>query len=117
MKRQTITDACHYTFPAASHVYQDRSFQGYTDNQLTIHQPKKKPKHGTLTDEERAENTRISPVRIIIEHFIRSVKRYRIIAEKIRIHCGDICDIIMQVCCGLHNFLNTQRKSKRCDKA
>lgn len=114
---KAIADACAYLFPPMSTVYQDRGFQGYTNDNVMLYQPKKKPKNGTLTDEEKAENTRISRIRIIIEHVIRSVKRYRIVAEKIRIHCGDIRDRVMQVCCGLHNFLNTQRKLNRNNKA
>jgi hypothetical protein len=47
-------------------------------------QPKKKPRNGTLTPQEKEENRRISSVRVRIEHVIGDIKRYRIIHDIIR---------------------------------
>ena len=107
---KAITDESGYTFPDNSTVYQDRGFEGYTCNGVNIQQPKKKPKSGTLTSDEKLENQRISRIRVKIEHIIRSVKRYRIVSEKIRIYCDEFRDSVMETCCGLHNFLNKRKR-------
>lgn len=63
-----------------------------------------------MTAAEKAENKRISRIRIKIEHIIRSVKRFRVVSDTIRIYCDDFRDDVMYTCCELHNFLN-RRKS------
>ena len=102
-------DESRYTFPAGSHLYQDTGFQGFTPPDVIIIQPKKKPRGGELTLVEKEENRRISSIRVFIEHVIGSVKRYRVVKEKIRLWKGNIRDKIMETCCGLHNFRITFR--------
>lgn len=46
--------------------------------------PKKKPKGGELTDEEKAENRRISRERILIENINAKIKVFKITASKYR---------------------------------
>jgi len=104
MHDKRLADESGYFLPSESVLYQDTGFQGFSLPDVTIVQPKKKPRGGALTDEEKAENRRISSIRVRIEHIIGSVKRYRMIAERIRISCADMRDMIMEVCCGLHNF-------------
>lgn len=99
-----LADEADYTLPPGSVLYQDTGFQGFSLPDVTLVQPKKKPRGMSLTDGEKAENRRISSIRIRIEHVIGSVKRYRIIAERIRIPCPDMRDRVMEICCGLHNF-------------
>jgi hypothetical protein len=79
-------------------------FQGFVLADVTIVQPKKKPRGGELTPPEKANNHRISSIRIRIEHAIGGVKRYRIVKDKIRLLKDSIRDTIMETCCGLHNF-------------
>ncbi len=74
-----IADLEGYTVPEGTYVYQDTGFQGWTCDGAQIMQPKKKPRGGVLTDEEKTKNREISSVRIRIEHVIGSVKRYRIV--------------------------------------
>ncbi len=83
---------------------QDTGFQGFGPKGITILQPKKKPRGGKLTDAEKAENRRISRIRVHIEHVISSVKRYRIVKDKLRQWREGIHDMVMETCCGLHNF-------------
>jgi hypothetical protein len=104
MHDKRLADESGYLLPPGSILYQDTGFQGFSLPDVTIVQPKKKPRGGALTDAEKAENRRISSIRVRIEHIIGSVKRYRMIAERIRIHCADMRDMIMEICCGLHNF-------------
>jgi DDE superfamily endonuclease len=63
-----------------------------------------KPRGGELTPPEKATNRRIASIRIRIEHAIGGVKRYRMVKDKIRLLKDVIRDIMMETCCGLHNF-------------
>jgi hypothetical protein len=93
-----------YRLPPGSYLYQDMGFQGFVLADVTIIQPKKKPRGGKLTPPEKATNRRISSIRIRIEHAIGGVKRYRIVKDKIRLLKDGIRDTVMETCCGLHNF-------------
>ena len=93
-----------YRLPPGSHLYQDLGFQGFVLANVTIIQPKKKPRGGELTLLEKAANRRISSIRIRIEHAIGGVKRYRIVKDEIRLLKDGLRDAIMETCCGLHNF-------------
>jgi hypothetical protein len=101
---KSLADLAGYTLPSGSCLYQDMGFQGFTLDGITIVQPKKKPRGGELTPQEKAANRSISSIRIRIEHAIGGVKRYRIVKDKLRLLKDGIRDIIMETCCGLHNF-------------
>jgi hypothetical protein len=73
---------------------------------------KKKPRNGTLTPQEKEENRRISSVRVHIEHVIGDIKRYRIIHDIIRFSCSEFRDMVMETCCGLHNFRIRLKRKK-----
>ena len=100
-----IADESGYILPDGSILYQDTGFQGFHLEGVTVVQPKKKPKGGSLTPEEKEENRRISSIRVHIEHVIGSVKRFAITRETIRLWCDVVRDKVMETCCGLHNFL------------
>ncbi len=51
------------TLPAGSLLYQDTGFQGYALAGTTIFQPKKKPRGGELTTDEKTQNRAISSIR------------------------------------------------------
>ena len=59
-----------YTVPIGSQLYQDTGFQGFKLSGVTIIQPKKRPKGGQLTAQEKATNRNISSIRIRVEHAI-----------------------------------------------
>jgi hypothetical protein len=67
-------------------------------------QPKKKPRNGTLTPQEKKEDWCLSSIRVRIEHVIGDIKRYRIIHDIIRFSCSEFRDTVMETCCELHNF-------------
>ncbi len=104
-----IADEAQYQLPEGSQLAQDTAFQGFSLPEVTILQPKKKPPKGSLTPEEKAENQRISAIRVHIEHSIGSVKIYRIVHDVIRHWCPWIRDQVMYICCGLHNLRLRQR--------
>ncbi len=99
-----IADQANYNLPEGSVLNQDKGFQGFNLEGVIIQQPKKKPRGGELTPEEKKENSRLSSIRIRVEHVICGVKRYRIIKEKMRVWRADFRDKVMETCCGLHNF-------------
>jgi DDE superfamily endonuclease len=93
-----------YHLPRGSYLYQDMGFQGFVLADVTILQPKRKPRGGELTPPEKALNRRIASIRIRIEHAIGGVKRYRIVKDKLRLLKDGIRDTLMETCCGLHNY-------------
>ncbi len=62
----------------------DTGYQGIQKLHGNSELPKKKSKTKPLTKEELKQNQRIASVRITVEHIIRDVKIFRIIAEKYR---------------------------------
>lgn len=90
--------------PEGSKLLQDTGFQGFDAGSVIIIQPKKKPRGGEPDEEEKEKNREISKIRIRIEHAISGVKRYRIVKDKIRNWKKGFRDIVMETCCGLHNF-------------
>ena len=99
-----IADEAGYAFPEGSTLYQDTGFQGFCPEGVFVVQPKKKPRGGKLTLDEKAQNHRISSIRIGVEHAIGGVKRYRIVKDKLRNWKQGFRDLVMETCCGLHNF-------------
>lgn len=99
-----IADEAQYRLPEGSVLGQDTGFQGFTLPEVIILQPKKKPRNGTLTEDEKAENRWISHIRVLVEHSIGGVKVYRIIHDVIRHWCPAIRDQVMEICCGLYNL-------------
>jgi hypothetical protein len=99
-----IADTTPYPLPEGSELLQDLGFQGFTLDGVQITQPYKKPRGKELTDEQKAENKSISHRRVRIEHIICSVKRCRIVKETIRLLKDTARDMVMAICCGLHNF-------------
>jgi hypothetical protein len=79
-------------------------FQGFTVAHIIIQQPTKKPRGGELTDAEKVDNQRIASEKMRIEHTMSSVKRCRIVKDKIRYWQGTLRDMVMEIACGLHNL-------------
>jgi hypothetical protein len=104
-----ICDAEELGFPADIGLCQDTGFQGYHPAGVHIYQPKKKPKGKELTPEEKEEHTLISSIRILIEHIIAGVKRCRIVKDVFRNTKLYFADQVMEITCGVHNFITTLR--------
>ena len=99
-----IADATPYPLPEGSELLQDLGFQGYTLEGVQIVQPHKKPRGGSLSEEQKVENKTIAGRRVRIEHIISSIKRCRILKEPIRLWKDTARDMVMAICVGLHNF-------------
>lgn len=66
--------------------------------------PIKKPKGQNLTAAQRAVNKEQAGERIVVEHAIGGMKRYRILSDRLRMHDLECYDDILSVCAGLWNF-------------
>ncbi len=99
-----IADQTPYPLPDGSELLQDLGFVGFTLAGVVITQPHKKPRGGELTEEQKAENRAIARRRVLIEHIICSIKRCRIVKDTIRLWKDTARDLVMAICCGLHNF-------------
>ncbi|MGH9878462.1 MAG: transposase family protein [Nitrososphaerales archaeon] len=66
--------------------------------------PNKKPKKQELTQEQKDENKLLASKRIVVEHAIAGLKRYRILSDRLRNHDLELYDVILGVCAGLWNF-------------
>lgn len=62
----------------------DSGYQGVLKLHKNSETPKKKPRGGKLTPKEKAENKRLSRVRILVENIIAKVKVFKITANKYR---------------------------------
>ena len=62
----------------------DTGYQGLQKKHLNTEIPKKRSKKNPLTPVDKKENQRISSSRVTVENVIRSIKIFRIIAEKYR---------------------------------
>jgi hypothetical protein len=99
-----IADATPYPLPAGSRLLQDLGFLAFTLDQVEIIMPTKKPRGRALTRVQKATNRRIARRRVRIEHVNSSVKRCRIVHDTNRLRKAGVRDLIMEACCGLHNF-------------
>jgi len=112
-----IADEAEFTLPEGSLLYQDNGFQGFALEGVTILQPKKKPRGGELTAEEKEHNREVSRIRIRVEHAIGGLKRYRIVKDQLRNWKQGFRDLVMETCCGLHNFRLNFRPWHYCSSA
>lgn len=99
-----LADESCYELPKGSRLLQDTGFQGFHVDEVSIVQPKKKPKGKELSQAEKESNREISKTRVRIEHVINGVKRYRIVKDKCRNWVKGFKDRIIEIACGLHNF-------------
>lgn len=106
---KNICDEEGHEFPEGSTLYKDTGFQGYEPAGVDTRQPKKKPRGGELTAQEKEQNSLISRIRIIVEHVICGIKRCRIVKDVFRNTKDRFDDLVMDIACGLHNFRTEQR--------
>jgi hypothetical protein len=88
-----IADATPYPLPAGSRLLQDLGFLAFTLEQVEI-----------IMRVQKAANRRIARRRVRIEHVNSSVKRCRIVHDTNRLRKAGVRDLVMEVCCALHNF-------------
>jgi hypothetical protein len=99
-----IADATPYPLPAGSQLLQDLGFLAFTLPEVEILMPTKKPRNQELYLEEKLANQALHYRRLRIEHVNSSVKRCRIVKDRLRLWKTGIRDRVMEICCALHNF-------------
>ena len=104
-----ICDEECITVPAGSNLYRDSGFQGHDLSEVSIHQPKKKPRGGELSSADKEQNRLISSIRVVVEHVISGIKRCRIVKDVFRNTKEAYDDMVIELTCGLHNFRTEHR--------
>jgi hypothetical protein len=99
-----IAEATPSPLPAGSQLLQDLGFLACTLPQVEILRPTKKPRGQELPLEEQRANQALHQRRLRIEHVNSSVKRCRIVKDRIRLWKQGVRDLVMERCCALHNF-------------
>ena len=85
-------------------VWVDTGFQGILKQHTNTMIPTKASKGKPLTFEQKHENKLISGIRVVVEHAISGIKRYRAAAEKYRNHTAYMEDKLMLTASGLWNL-------------
>ena len=88
--------------PRGVGLLQDLGFLAFTLPQVEILMPTKKPRGQELTLEQQLANQALHHRRLRIEHVNSSVKRCRIVKDRIRLWKQGIRDMVMELCCALH---------------
>ena len=83
---------------------QDLGFLAFTLPHVEILMPTKKPCGQELTREQQRANQALHHRRLRIEHVNSSVKRCRIVKDRIRLWKAGVRDLVMALCGALHNF-------------
>ena len=99
-----IAEATPYPLPAGSRLLQDLGFLAFTLPQVEILMPTKKPRGGELSLEQDLANQALHQRRLRIEPVNSSVKRCRMVQDRIRLWKEGVRDLVMEICGALHNF-------------
>jgi DDE superfamily endonuclease len=79
-------------------------FLAFTLPQVEILMPTKKPRGQELTREQQMANQGLNERRLRSEHVNSSIKRCRIVKDRIRLWKQGVRDLVMEICCALYNF-------------
>ncbi len=104
MHDKRIADATSYPLPVGSRLLQDLGFLAFTLPQVEILMPRKKLRGQELQLEEKLANQALHHRRLRIEPVHSGVKRCRIVKDRIRLWKEGVRDLVMELCCALHNF-------------
>src|SRR5262249_49484033 len=106
-----IAEAAPYPLPAGSGLLLDLSFLSFTLPEVVILMPTKKPRGVELSLAQERDNEAPHKRRLRteeggpgIEHGNSSVRRCRMVKDRIRLWKEGVRDLVMERCCALHNF-------------
>jgi hypothetical protein len=103
-KRLADKDDIFKQIPKEVSAMADTGFQGANKDHKNILIPKKRTKNNPLTYEDKEMNKLISSYRVLVEHAIGGIKRYRCMSEKLRNHKPFIDDTFLLLSAGLWNY-------------
>jgi DDE superfamily endonuclease len=101
---QRLVEATPDPLPAGSRLLQDLGFLAFALDRVEILMPTRKPRGRALTRAQQAAKRRLARRRVRIEHVNSSIKRCRIVHDTCRLRKAGVRDLVMEVCCALHNF-------------
>ncbi len=81
----------------------DSGYQGLQKLHEKSRTPRKKPRKSELSDEQKQSNRELARRRVVVEHVIRSLKIFRILAERYRNRRKRFA-VRFNLIAGLHNF-------------
>ena len=99
-----IADEYPLHLPVGSVLRQDLGLLGHRQTGVVVEMPHKKPPKRELTFSQKLYNQLLSPLRVVIEHVHRGIKRLRMVKDPLRIRSEWFCDTVLVVACGLHNL-------------
>ncbi len=104
LQDKRLAEATPYPLPAGSQLLQDLGFLAFMLPQVEILMPTKKPCGQELPLAQQRANQALHHRRLRIEHVNSSVKRCRIVKDRIRLWKDGVRDLVMELCCALHHF-------------
>lgn len=90
--------------PSEITAWTDTGFQGLQKDHRKTMMPTKATKHHHLTEEEKADNRLISGIRVLSEHTIAGIKRFRSTTDVYRNRLPNLDDTFMLLSAGLWNY-------------
>ena len=99
-----MAEATPSPLPAGSRLLPALGCLAFTLDRVEIIMPPRKPRGRKLTGAQRAANRRIARRRVRSEHINRRVTRGRMVHDTCRLRQTGIRALVMEVCCGRHNF-------------
>ena len=101
-----LVDKAHLarSIPDTVTIWTDTGFMGIQKDHHNTVMPRKKTKKHPLTESEKQENKLISGIRILAEHAINGMKRYKAAADIYRNRKLFVDDTMTLVCAGLWNY-------------
>lgn len=103
-KRLGDKESLFTNLPKEIDLYVDTGFAGVDKVHQQTYLPKKRTKKHPLTEEEKEMNRLISTYRVLVEHAIGGVKRYRCMSEKMRNKKDWIDDQLLLLTAALWNY-------------
>lgn len=99
-----IVDKSVLKIPTDVGKWADTGFQGMDKLYENVVMPKKGTKKHPLSVTDKENNRIISSFRVVVEHAIAGIKRFRILTDVLRNKIGLFDDMIMEVASGLWNY-------------
>src|SRR5262249_36648366 len=99
-----IADASPYPLPPGRRLLQDLGFLAFTLPQVVPLMPTKKRRRQEHPRGQERANQALNQWRLGSEHVNSSVRRCRIVKDRIRLWKQGVRDLVMELCCALHNF-------------
>jgi hypothetical protein len=99
-----IVDATPEPLPAGRRLLQDLGCLAFALDRGEILRPTRKPRGRALTRAQNAANRRLARRRVRLEHVNSRIKRCRLVPDTCRLRKAGVRDLVMEVCCALHNF-------------